>query len=234
MKRPSKLWIGQRAGVVVSRNLHGWLAVMIILTLLRAGVCADSGPAKMTHVIVQMSGTDIPTDSFAAKPKVYRRASNRYCRVDEEPDPEKGIHGRMVINEPDAWLVNLADNTAKHLVDHGPTFNCRLPIFANDPDAMKSKIGELEFGRELAFFRDNGAKPVEGPKLEFKANYYELVIGDSVLRLIERADIHAPILIGLVRGDKALSVRYLLWDDQVPFKADLFAKPTGVKVEDAK
>jgi hypothetical protein len=49
-----------------------------------------------------MSGTDIPDDSFAAKPKVYWRASNQYCRVDEEPDTEKGIHGRTVINEPDA------------------------------------------------------------------------------------------------------------------------------------
>jgi len=214
--------------------LHGRLVVTLILTLIRAGVCADSAPAKMTHVIAQMSGTGIPNDSFGAKPKVYWRASNRYCRVDEEPDPERGIHGSMVINEPDAWLVNLADNTAKHLLDQGPTLNCKLPIFASDPDATKSKIGELEFGRELVFFRDNGAKSIEGPKLEFQANYYELTIGDSVLKLVERADIHAPIMIGLIRGDKAFWVRYLLWDDQVPFKADLFAKPTGLKVEEVK
>lgn len=181
-----------------------------------------------------MSATDIRTDSFAAKPKVYWRASNRYCRVDEEPDTEKGIHGRTVINEPDAWLVNLADNTAKHLVDQGPTFNCRLPIFASEPETMKSKVGELEFGRELSFFRDNGAKQIEGPKLEFPANYYELLIGDSVLKLVERADVHVPIMIGLIRGDKALWVRYMLWDDQVPFKSDLFVKPTGVKVEETK
>ena len=220
--------------MVVRRNLHGRLTVTLILCLLRAGVCADSEPVKMTHVVARMSGTGIPTDSFGAKPKVYWRASNRYCRVDEEPDPEKGIHGRMVINEPDAWLVNLADNTAKHLVDQGPTFNCRLPIFDSDPDATKGKIGELEFGRELEFFRENGAKPIEGPKLEFKANYYELVIGDSILKLVERADIHAPIMIGLIRRDNAHWVRYLLWDDQVPFKADLFQKPTGVKVEEQR
>ena len=66
------------------------------------------------------------------------------------------------------------------------------------------------------------------------ASYYEVAIGDSVLKLVERADINAPIMIGLIRGDKAFWVRYLLWDDQVPFKADLFEKPTGVKVEDTK
>jgi hypothetical protein len=188
----------------------------------------------MTHVIAQMSGPNISADSFAAKPKVYWRASNQYCRIDEEPDPEKGIHGRIIMNEPDAWLVNLADNTAKHLLDPGPTFNCRLPIFPVDMETAKSKVGELEFGRELEFFKANGAKLIDGPKLEFKANYYEVAIGDSVLKLVERADIHAPIMIGLIRGDKAFWVRYLLWNDQVPFKADLFEKPTGVKVEDTK
>jgi hypothetical protein len=60
------------------------------------------------------------------------------------------------------------------------------------------------------------------------------VIGDSVLKLVERADIHVPILIGLIRGDKALLVRYLLWEDHLPFKADLFAKPAGVRVEEIK
>jgi hypothetical protein len=62
--------------------------------------------------------------------------------------------------------------------------------FAFDPEMAKSKIGELEFGRELEFFRANGAKPVDGPKLEFKANYFELTIADSVLKLVERADIY--------------------------------------------
>src|SRR5437660_9646426 len=96
-------------------------------------------PTKMIHVIIKMSGSDIGEDSFAAKPKTFWRASNQYCRADEEPDPQNGIHGRTLINEPDAWLINLADNTAQHVVDHGPTFNCRLPIFAMDEQMAKSK-----------------------------------------------------------------------------------------------
>jgi hypothetical protein len=188
----------------------------------------------MTHAIVQMSGGDIVAGSFSAKPKTFWRASNRYCRIDEEPDPEKGIHGRMLIKEPDAWLINLADNSAKHLLDHGPTFNCRLPIFAFDPETSKGKLGELEIGRELAFFQANGAKSIEGPKLSFKANYYELTIGDAVLRLVERSDLHTPIMIVLQRGDKLYQARYLLWDDHEPFKADLFTIPLGLKIEEVK
>lgn len=209
-------------------------SVVLLFALLCPVFSADDTPTKMTHVVVRMNGSDIPADSFAAKPKVYWRAGSRYCRVDEEPDPERGIHGRTVINEPDAWLVNLADHTAKHILDRGPTFNCRLPVFASDPETTKGKLGELQFGRELEFFRSNGAEQIQGPHLEFKANYYELVIGDAVLRLVERADIHAPVLIGLIRGDKTTEVRYLLWDDQVPFKADLFAAPTDVKIQEVK
>jgi hypothetical protein len=33
---------------------------------------AGGVPTKMTHLIVQMSGTDIPASSFAAKPKISR------------------------------------------------------------------------------------------------------------------------------------------------------------------
>jgi hypothetical protein len=187
----------------------------------------------MTHVIIKMSGTDISADSFSAKPKTFWRASTQYCRVDEEPDPENGIHGRVVINEPDSWLVNLSDNTAKHMLDPGPTFNCKLPIFAMGREMAKSKIGELEVGRELDFFQANGAKLIEGPKLQFEAKYYELDLADSVLKLVERVDIHAPILIVLTSGDKTYQARYLLWDE-IPFKADLFAKPNGVKIEELK
>jgi hypothetical protein len=109
----------------------------------------------MTHAVIQMSGSDISVDSFSAKPKTFWRASSQYCRVDEEPDSEKGIHGRLIVNEPDAWLINLADNTAKHVLDRGPTFNCKLPIFAMDEEMAKSKICELEIGQELDFFHAN-------------------------------------------------------------------------------
>ncbi len=206
--------------------------VLVALVLPRTGFCADI-PNKMIHAIVQMSGSEIADDSFAAKPKLFWRASNQYCRIDEEPDPENGIHERLLVNEPDAWMINLANNTAKHIIDPGPTFNCRLPIFAMDEAMAKSKIGELEIGRELEFFHGNGATLIDGPKLSFEANCYELKIGDSVLRLVERVDIHAPILILLARGDKSYKARYLLWDE-VPFKADLFVKPTGLTIEEAK
>ena len=139
------------------------------------------------------------------------------------------------MNEPDSWLVDLANNRAKHMVDPGPTFNCRMPIFAFNMEMVKGKVGGLEFGHELEFFQKNGAAQVDGPPLEsFKANYYELAVDGMVLKLVERVDIHVPILIALLQGEKITKVSYLLWEDHIPFKADLFAKPTGMIMEDVK
>jgi hypothetical protein len=213
---------------------RAWLTAAAILIVPFGGFSADEMPTKMIHLIAQMSGTDIPAGAFGGKPKTMWRASNNYCRIDEEPDPQKGLHLRTIMNEPDAWLVDLASNRAKHMVDPGPTFNCRMPIFAFDMAMAKGKIGELEFGRELEFFQKNGAKEVSGPKLEFKAAYYELELNGMILKLVERVDIHAPILIALLQGEKTTEVRYLLWDDQVPFKIDLFSKPAGVTMEELK
>src|ERR1700730_18684027 len=189
------------------------LTALAIFVVPLAGFCGEDIPSKMIHVIAQMSGTDIPAGAFAGKPKTMWRASNAYCRIDEETDPEQGLHLRVIMNEPDSWLVDLANNRAKHMLDPGPTFNCRMPIFAFDMSMVKGKIGELEYGRELEFFQKNGAKQVDGPKLEsFAANYYELSIDGMLLTLVERVDIHAPIMIGLVQGEKITKVRYLLWD----------------------
>jgi hypothetical protein len=139
------------------------------------------------------------------------------------------------MNEPDSWLIDLANNRAKHMIDPGPTFNCRLPIFAFNMEMLKSKVGGLEFGHELEFFKKNSAKQVDGPTLEsFKANYFRLDLNGMVLTLVERADIHVPILIGLSQGEKVTRVRYLLWEDRLPFKAELFAKPTGINMQEVK
>jgi hypothetical protein len=212
-----------------------WLATFMALLIPVSGIRADEVPHTMTHVIVQMSGTDIPDGSFAAKPKTIWRASNSYCRLDEEPDPPQGLHLRTIMNEPDSWLIDLASNRAKHMVDPGPTFNCRLPIFAFSMEMFKSKVGGLEFGHELEFFKKNAAVLVDGPALEsFKANYYRLELDGMVLMLVERGDIHVPILIALSQGEKVTKVQYLLWEDQVPFKPDLFSKPTGGNMEEVK
>lgn len=207
-------------------------AVLLITALSIPTFGAEPQPAKMTHIIAQYSGAPIPTNSFASKPKTIWRATDSFCRNEEEPDPQANLHLVVITNEPDAWLVDLANNRAKHMVDPGPTFNCRLPVFAFGQAMATGKIGELQFGRESEFFHTHGAKQVEGTDLpSFKAIYYELKIDDATLKLVEREDTHAPLMITLTQGEDVTTVRYSLWEE-LPFRAELFAKPTGVNIEE--
>ncbi|MBZ5602666.1 MAG: hypothetical protein LAO79_10205 [Acidobacteriia bacterium] len=144
---------------------------MKCLTSLPFLICAiswgDDLPAKMTKLMVKLESQEIPRDSFAAQPKRMYRAGSRYCRTEENPDLQNGIHGLMIINEPDVWLINRLDMTAKHMVDPGPTYNCRMPMFVNaedirGPEDLKKILMQLEFGRELEFFKPRATAPVRG------------------------------------------------------------------------
>jgi hypothetical protein len=84
-------------------------------TLLVASLAmAQDAPKTMNRITVQLDGPEIPQDSFARKPKTIYRAGSRYCRVEEAADPEHNIHGLLILNEPNAWMVNLATKTAPH------------------------------------------------------------------------------------------------------------------------
>ena len=104
--------------------------ICLLACLLTTSLFAQQTPKIMTKMVVQLQSPDVPADSFAAKPKTMIRAGTQFCRTEEEPDPEHRIHGLVIINEPDAWLVNLESKSAQHMVDPGPTFNCRMPVFA--------------------------------------------------------------------------------------------------------
>src|SRR5262245_8667997 len=157
--------------------------------LLSATTFGQQLPDTMTKLTARLQSAEIPEGSFAAKPKTMYRAGSSYCRTEELPDPEQGIHGLLIINEPDVWMVNLFTKTARHFVDPGPTFNCRMPIFVEEHVEsqsvdMRNPLSELEFGRELAYFKGKGATPKEGPVLQGKpTNVYTSRAGDSQLFL---------------------------------------------------
>lgn len=197
---------------------------------------ADSTQTMM-KLSVRIQSPNVPEGSFGAKPKVMYRAGNRYCRTEEMADPEHGIHGLMIINEPDIWMVNLLTNTARHLVDPGPTFNCRMPIFIYGEDVksagdLKNPLFELEFGRELEYFKGKGAPPNDGPVLQGKATKaYSIEAGDSRLFLFTIGTPERPLAVARQHN----GAREIYWYgvyEEVPFDSKLFARPTGVEIEE--
>jgi hypothetical protein len=212
--------------------------ICLLACLLTTSLFAQQTPKIMTKMVVQLQSPDVPADSFAAKPKTMIRAGTQFCRTEEEPDPEHRIHGLVIINEPDAWLVNLESKSAQHMVDPGPTFNCRMPVFApliSDLPAEEAKqIGALEFGYELEFFKSKGATPHPGGVLQTKETMaYKLDFGDSTVALFTYGTPERPLAAAWTRGAKHAIFWYSGYGD-LDFDLKLFAKPEHVKIDETK
>lgn len=202
-------------------------SLLPIVVLLSAVGLAEQPPKTMIKVEVILQSPDVPAGSFGAKPKTMFRAGSRYCRIEEAPDPEHGIDSLLIINEPDYWMVNLQTKTGKHGLDTGPTFNCRMPIFPND-------ASELEFGRELEYFKGKGSSPEKGPVLQTKqTTAYRLDLGDANFALFTFGSPEHPLAVGRVRGEKNDIFWYSGYGD-LPFDPKLFTKPENVKIEEMK
>jgi hypothetical protein len=229
-----------RFGRTAQRSLAAGVREGCIVALCLGGVLLGQDvPQAMTRLVVRLQSPDIPKESFAAKPKVIYRAGTGYCRIEELPDEQHGIHGLMIINEPDTWMVNLLAKTAQHYLDSGPTFNCRLPIFVSGEDVksaedLKKPVFHLEFGRELAYFEAKGATSTEGPILQGSSTRaYTTTLGDSQLYLFTAGTPERPSAIALQRGNGRDMYWYAAYE-QLPFDARLFAKPRDVKIEEVK
>lgn len=211
-----------------------WL-VMFCMAL-QAPLPADDEPRTMTRIVAKRAGKEVE-GTFAAKPRLLLRAGTAYCRMEEQPDPDAGIHGLLIIHEPDVWMVNRFTQSAKHMVDPGPTFNCRLPVFTMESASaaeLKSVVAELEFGRELAFFKSRGAEAKPGPVLrEKQTQVYTMELGDTHLFLFTVGKPERPWAIARRRGGS--NELYWYGDyEEVPFEPELFRKPEGVKIVEVK
>lgn len=212
--------------------------VLTILFVLGGTLSAQQLPKTMTKMEVILQGTDVPEGSFATKPKIMYRAGTQYCRIEETADEEHNIHGVVIIHEPDVWMVNLATKTAQHGTDPGPTFNCRLPVFAtpkmNLPEDEAKQISALEFGGEMEFFQKHGATAHPGGVLQTKeTTVYKLQFGDSSLGLFTYGTPERPLAVAWSRGDQH-EIFWFSGYGEMEFDSKLFAKPDHVTIEGAK
>ena len=99
---------------------------------------------------------------------------------------------------------------------------------------MGKPVAELEFGREVEYFRSRSGAPIPGPVLQGKETIvYTVKSGKSELLLFTGGDPVVPVAI--VRKNE--TTREIFWYGEyveLPFDAKLFAKPEGVKIEEAK
>jgi hypothetical protein len=192
---------------------------------------AFGGPTKpnVIKIVSRFIGPQIPPDSFAAKPKTVYIAGDSYSRVEEEPDAAQGIHGLIIVSEPDSWIINLLDHSGRHIVDPGPTFIIHHNILGRD---APKEFASFEFGKEITFMRTHKAVSLASREIDhqrceasqFKHEAYRIV-------LYTTSDTHIPFQLEIYKDGKLdFEVRYISYQTDLPFDASLFKPPSGITI----
>ena len=213
--------------------------VFVIVNLALISAAVRSEEPTMTKLVTRLSGPKIPADSFAAKPVTFYLAVELYGRVEEEVDREHGVHPLFINSAPDTWIVNLANKTAQHVVDRQPPFSFHAPILfvpkAKDRPEANTEFKGLNFGTEVQFFREQGARDLEQRKVDGKeCNAFSVTKGSIEVTLFVDSVTNQPSQLDIIKDGKLdRSYRYLEYKTNLPFQKSLFEPPAGVKVKDA-
>ena len=212
---------------------HVYWAVCAALVVISASpvLAATCAPAKLVHIRFSDITPGIDPSSFAAKPKDLYRIGSGKMRVEEAVDAVNGIQGVTVSNEPDIWLVNLYDHTGKHVVDPGPTYFAKAPLFGK---ILPGRLVDLEFGCEGDFISANNLKPVRTEQVSGTAyDVYRLEDGSDAIELLRRPGSDTPSFARYY--DKSGLQEVLRYDVYTTGLADdpkLWVPPSGIHYVD--
>jgi hypothetical protein len=210
------------------------LLITMLCTVLLPGALCQETPKTMTKISVRLIEPAPEPRSFAAQPRTIWRVGVKYARIAEALDFENHVHGLTIINEPDVWMVNLVDKSGKHVVDSGPVMEVHLPIFQTSSEA-KTKLHELEFGGESAFFASNGATVSPGEVLKGKpTERHELSMGGRKLILWTDAVSKKPVRISMSQGTQVQAFEYVNYEDGLAFDPALFQPPATIAIGNAR
>lgn len=224
------------AGSTKSRNRLLAVAVIAflfgLLTLLNvndAWARTTCNPQNLVHIRVANITPGLGPTSFAAQAKEYYRIRSDKLRIQEAMDTDNLVHELVVISEPNIWMINLYDMTGKHILDPGPTFFARAPLFA--PGRIGAKFADLEFGCESDFIAANAPRPVRTELVGHdKFDVYRVNDGADAIEILERVGSRTPAFARYYRGGTLLiALKYLLYLTNLPNDYKLFSPPSNVQ-----
>jgi len=202
------------------------LLFTLLLSLLSLG--AHAADDKMLYVEYRLVSKQITPESFDAQIKKVWRLGGEYLRFEDAPNPQTKIHGLIIVAEPDIWIVDRNTNQGQHTVDPGPTFKIHFPLLASE---TSEKLRQLEFGHELEFFQENGAKDMGVQEVDgLKCKLFRLETDDREATLFLKTD-DTPLQISVKSADYEYTVRFLRYDAQRRPDKSLFQLPSGVQLK---
>ncbi len=182
----------------------------------------------MTKIKFQQVEPQLPKNSFESQPKIIYRAGTAYSRTEEAVDQTTHTHRLAVINEPNAWLIDLTSKTGEHIVDSSPPFRVHMPVFTLDPQRY-NEIDKLEYANEVKFFLEKGATRTKANLMGTPTHKYDLTV-DKIFHVTLWTSLATkkPLQIRCADGQNSQTIRYLTYDTNLKFSPDLFAPPKGV------
>ena len=206
----------------------GWLALLI--ALLAPAVNAADRPAdrSMVYIEYRFIAVNIKPGTFEASARKLWRYKDSYARLEEAPNPLTGIHGLLITNAPNSYLINRYTKVARHVVDPGPTYNVVIPVFPSERDG---KLKGLQMGRELAFFEANGAVPLpDEPVDTTMCAVLRAKVEDSEIRLFLDRGTKQPRQVSIRNARSEYAIRYLRYMTNLPVDLSLFSVPKDVQI----
>ena len=132
------------------------MPLTLLLTIAIVSPCrADCVPEKMVKVVFREVTPGIDRGSFAAKPKTLYRLGSKYGRTEEALDSALKIHGLIIVDEPDVWMINLVTRTGQHIVDTGEPYHFHAPIVGGPDDPEVYYVQSPEESRELSLLPES-------------------------------------------------------------------------------
>src|SRR5262245_16259092 len=206
-----------------------WTLALLIALLAPAANAADrSAERAMVYIEYRFIAVNIKPGSFEASVRKLWRYTDSYARLEEAPNPQTGIHGLLISNAPNSYLINQYTKVARHVVDRGPTYNVVIPVF---PSEREGKLKQLQMGRELAFFRANGAGPAQDEPIDTAmCSVLRAKIEDSEIKLFLDKESQQPRQVSIRNSRSEYAVRYVRYRTDLAVDLSLFSVPKDVQI----
>jgi len=189
---------------------------------------------KMLKIVTRNITPGTEKGSFAALPTTSYLFGNKYARIEEEPDAALKLHGLIIVNEPDVWMINLWDKTGRHIVDTEKEGSFHAPIIPDADVKMGKKILEFEFGNELEFMKNNNAQ-ISQIDIDQKAyDLYSLEIEGVKIELILEKERQVPHIARVIEGKETVyAVAYDEYEPNLTANLALFDPLEDIEIFEA-
>lgn len=204
--------------------------VFVCVFLFHSGLAVSPAVSAepLIYIEYKFNSDRIKPGTFEDSTRKLWRVGHRYLRLQEAPDPAAQIHGLIITNAPNTYLINLFTMQGKHVVDPGPSIDVHVPVFAAE---RHERLKALEMGHEFEYFAAPNTKIKYGVAIDgVRFDRYNVYFGDFEICMFAFAGTQTPFIVSLKHPDRDYAVQYLKYEARDDVDYTLFDVPEGVKL----